>query len=251
MTREEFSNGFSTLLNSYANQANVGEQSSRADIVLDEYEKSLFLTQAQEQEVLSLYTGKNADRESFEATEKLRKYLAPLIVEYSSEPIVNSSGNPIGMEGKNSYFFSLPDGSEEGIPAVWFITYEAVSISSEDKCKDGVTLDVYPVKQDEYHKIRKNPFRGANDRRALRLDLSDDIVEIISKYTVTSYYIRYLRRLTPIILETLADGVSIDGKYEAMDCKLPKILHQRILERAVMLALRSKRISVTRPQSTT
>lgn len=48
MTNQEFSDGFSTLLNSYNTQAIFGEQSSQAEITLDEYEKSVFLTQAQD-----------------------------------------------------------------------------------------------------------------------------------------------------------------------------------------------------------
>lgn len=48
MTREEFSNGFTTLLNSYNTQANFGEEASKQEVVLDEYEKSVLLTQAQD-----------------------------------------------------------------------------------------------------------------------------------------------------------------------------------------------------------
>ena len=46
MTISEFSDGFTTLLNSYNTQAMFGEQASKAEITLDEYEKSVFLTQA-------------------------------------------------------------------------------------------------------------------------------------------------------------------------------------------------------------
>lgn len=48
MNIQEFSNTFDTLLNSYSNQAAFGEGSSRADIALDEYEKSVLLTHAQD-----------------------------------------------------------------------------------------------------------------------------------------------------------------------------------------------------------
>lgn len=48
MTISEFSDGFTTLLNSYNTQAMFGEQASKAEITLDEYEKSVFLTQAQD-----------------------------------------------------------------------------------------------------------------------------------------------------------------------------------------------------------
>jgi hypothetical protein len=48
MTTAEFSDSFSTLLNSYNSQAQFGEQASGREIVLDEYEKSVLLTQAQD-----------------------------------------------------------------------------------------------------------------------------------------------------------------------------------------------------------
>lgn len=48
MTNREFSDSFTTLLNSYNRQAQFGEQASKAEIVLDEYEKSVILTQAQD-----------------------------------------------------------------------------------------------------------------------------------------------------------------------------------------------------------
>lgn len=48
MTTQEFSNAFDTLLNSYNTQAQFGEQASKREITLDEYEKSIFLTQAQD-----------------------------------------------------------------------------------------------------------------------------------------------------------------------------------------------------------
>ena len=79
MTGIEFSDAFDTLVNSYASNGNLGEQSSRQTPVFDEYEKSLFLTQAQEELVMSLYTGKNSYGESFESTEELREYLKVLI----------------------------------------------------------------------------------------------------------------------------------------------------------------------------
>ena len=48
MTIQEFSNTFDTLLNSYNTTAQFGEPASKREIVLDEYEKSVLLTQAQD-----------------------------------------------------------------------------------------------------------------------------------------------------------------------------------------------------------
>ena len=59
MTIQEFSNSFDTMLNSYNSQPQFGEQANRGDIVLDEYEKSVLLTQAQDIVVKSYFDRNN------------------------------------------------------------------------------------------------------------------------------------------------------------------------------------------------
>lgn len=235
MTREEFSNEFDTMLNSYSIPAKFGEESTRQSIVLDEYEKSLFLTKAQEELVISLYNGKNPYGDSFESTEEMRRYLSNLVVEKYLKPITNTNGTPLGI-ASTSTFFTLPED-------LWFITLESV-ILDNGKCKQETYMKVYPTKQDEYLNIKDNPFRGVNDRRALRLDLSEGNVEIICKYLIARYYVRYIKKVPPIILEDLPDGLSIEGKSETSDCILHEALQQKILDRAVQMALQSKGYSL-------
>lgn len=231
MIVQEFSDTFDTLVNSYGAMVNFGHQ----DIAFDEYEKSQFLTIAQEELVSSLYSGRNPQGDSFESTEEIRRYLSNLIEEKVLKPIANYKGIPLGMSS-SSKFFTLPEN-------VWFITYEEVIIN-KGKCKCRDFMKVYPTKQDEYQSIKNNPFRGANDRRALRLDLSEGNVEIICKYHVTDYYIRYIKKLTPIVLVDLPDNISINGVTKVTDCILHESLHQRILDLAVRLALKSKGFNV-------
>ena len=57
MTNAEFSDTFTTLLNSYNTPAQFGEQASKREIVLDEYEKSVLLTQAQDIIIKSYFDG--------------------------------------------------------------------------------------------------------------------------------------------------------------------------------------------------
>lgn len=231
MTSEDFSSGFDLLLGSYTREAGYGEEDSKASVTLDEYEKSLFLTKFQHDFVVALYAGRDPFGAGFEETEELRRYLASLIDEAELEPVQGTGGKPLGIDG-NSKFFTLPSD-------LWFITYESVLLS-EGKCEGHTTQEVVPVSQDEYHRIRKNPFRGANDRRALRLDLKDSQVEIVSRYPVSRYYVRYLRKLRPIILADLPDGLTIEGVSEETPCELHEALHQRILEGAVQMALQSR-----------
>lgn len=250
MTGEQFSNQFDTQISAFLSKIPFGEQAEGMSIAFDEYEKSVFLTKAQEELVISFYTGKNAYGDSFEKTEEMRRYLADLVVEAELTNITNNSGNPIAIAGSDSNFFSLKEGS----PAVWYIVYEE-AVLSDDEAKNGCkaskknpdtheyiirsTLEVVPVRHDEYNRLRKNPFRGANGRRALRLDLSDGVIEIVCKYDVEKYYLRYLRKPTPIVL---VDGIEVSGKDTKSEpaCELHEALHQKILDRAVMLALQSR-----------
>ena len=223
MSIEDFSHEFDILLNSY---------DASAGVTLNEYEKSVFLTKAQEEYVIGLYTGKNVSGESFEETEEMRRYLSEIVEEAIINPISTSNGKPLGVDSK-SKFFTLPDN-------LWFITYEAVAVEGGE-CMQGFSLMVVPVRQDEYQRLKKNPFRGANDRRALRLDLSENNVEIVCKYPVTQYYVRYLRKLQPIVLADFRnDGVTVNGVAVPTGCELHESLHRDILERAVMRVLQSK-----------
>nr|UVN09337.1 MAG: hypothetical protein [Bacteriophage sp.] len=228
MTTEEFSNEFDTLLNSYSNVEPFGKVPNTVEV--DEYEKSVFLTNAQEEIVIDLYNGKNPFRDSFEKTEEIRRYLSDLIRTYTTS---TKEEGYTGLSNK-SVFFKLPED-------LWFITYEAVNLKDDELgCMDGEGVSVIPVTQDEYHRIKKNPFRGPNERRAVRLDLSEKVVEIVSKYNIDTYLVRYLARPRPIILSKLPDNLSINGVSDETECELNPVIHRAILERAVKLAIRSK-----------
>jgi len=180
--------------------------------------------------VLSLYTGKNPAGEGFEMTEEARRHLANLIRESTLDP-TSANGNTPEIDS----FFTLPDD-------LWFITFESAKVANtcRQDCQYANTIEVVPTTQDEYHKIRRNPFRGANGRRALRLDLADNAVELVSKKKVLKYHIRYIRKPDPIVLVNLPDGMAIQGVREATNCKLHEGLHGRILQRAVALAIQCK-----------
>lgn len=242
MTTEEFSDAFDTLVNSAANVDNFGSIDST--LKFDEYEKSYFLTKAQEEVVRELYTGKNRFGESFEKTEELRRLLNGLVVTHK-QPLTEQNYNNLALTDK-SYFVPILDN-------VMYIIYEAVRLKDDSLgCYSGTVINVQPITHDEYNKIKDNPFRGPTRYKALRLDTNDDqpenCVEIISKYSCDEYIVRYLKKLNPIILVDLDDSnVSIDGKTEKHECELNSILHEYILERAVGMALRTK--SIGKPQN--
>ena len=86
-----------------------------------------------------------------------------------------------------------------------------------------------------------NPFRWASERRALRLDNGLNVAEVVTKYNIKDYTIRYLSKPTPIVLTNLGE-VSIDGTSKITECKLNSAMHRYILERAVALAIASRGI---------
>ena len=215
MTTQEFSNEFDILYNNIMSNSAPG---------LNEYEKSVFLTLAQEAFVLDVYNGKYNEN-SFESTEEVSDYINTLVRQ--AQITDSTEGNGIS---KKSVFYQLPND-------LWFITYESVILRDDAlNCKNGQEVIVKPITQDKYYSISKNPFRGANDRRVLRL-LSNNKAELISKYRIESYLIRYLSKPEPIILADLSSyGVTINDKTEVTECKLNPAVHRILLNRAVQLA---------------
>lgn len=222
MTTQEFSDAFDTLLQ---------QQLLDSSITVDEYEKSLFLTQAQNDIVISLCTGKNNTLDSFEKTEEIRRYLTPLVTTkiYTLEDAQKSDIDV----SSNSHIFTLPND-------IYFIIYEKANIDI-DTCTN-IDVDIVPVTHNDYNRIKKNPFRTFNNKRGLRLDVgTGNNVEIITKGTLNSYFIRYVCKPSPIILVSLqSDNLSIEGETNAQTCVLPEVLHDRILKQAVALAIATK-----------
>lgn len=223
MTTKEFSDGFDTLINNYAVVNSPGITAS--PVSFDEYEKSLLLTTAQEEIIRNLYNGR-LNGESLEKTEELRRSLEGLIKTDYPELIPDRDGLD-----KNSKFYQLK-------PDVWFITYESVELVEGAYCKNNPVVKVIPMRQDEWHRSKDNPFRRPNKRKVVRLDNGDNISELISEYPIQNYLIRYISKPTPIILVPLEGDLSIDGLHEVTECKLNTVLHRTILERAVELASR-------------
>lgn len=241
MTVEEFSNEFDTLLNSYAHSPQFGEQSFQTDINLNEYEKSVFLTEAQEDIVKDLYSGKYST-DSFEANEQIRRELDTLVEQ--KDYVINADRNDSEQSAEklddaryNHTVFKLD-------PGLLYIVYEQVSWSTDNNCLASLIADVYPVTHDEYWRVRNNPFKGPNTKRVLRLDKGNSEVELVSKNSIGKYTIRYIKKPDPIVLTNLSDE-TIDNVSTPQTCKLNKSLHRDILDRAVRLALASRTINVS------
>ena len=193
---------------------------------LTEYEKSVFLTRAEEAVVIMLYNG--TLRNSFEETEEVTAYLAPLVNQKDCSLWTVDAHHVIS----GSQVYALPDD-------LLFRTLELCKVN-DPACgeKDAV---VVPVTQDEYWRTSRDPFKKPNSRKVLRLSYDTQNTnkrcsELISELPVVKYTVRYIKKPEPIILEDLDDGFSINGKTKAAACKLHENLHQTILTEAVKAA---------------
>ena len=247
MTTQEFSDQFDVLLNSSFIANDFGEQSSKIDIQLDEYEKSVFLTQAQEQLVINLYNGRNIEGLSFESAEESRRYLKDLTeriegtFENNGEDLFPHSYKVTNLPldclfiTKETAKFNLVGVTNK--PS-WLTNYDTI-------------VEVVPITQDEYHRIRKNPYKKFDDFRILRIEDKHEL-QLYSKYPISKYDIDYIRKPKPIIVSNLGDDITVDGmtfteRYTTSvnntstlvttnASELNPILHRTILLEAVKLA---------------
>ena len=222
MNVQEFSNSFDTLLQPYIAKESFSEQNNLA---FDEYEKAIFLTKAQEQIVLELY-------QELEQSEEVRKYLSNLIktdnyvpVGEQDETLINNNFKSYKVEINNDILFMI---------------YEQCTLSDENNCINNKIVSVVPTIHDDLDKVLKNPFKSPNSRKIIRLDF-DNKIELISKYNISNYKVRYLKKPNPIILVSLEDNLSINNDDTVVsNGETNPILHERIVQRAVQLAVQSK-----------
>lgn len=213
MTNTEFSVEFDILYN------NIMSDSAPE---LSDYEKSVFLTQAQEAIIIALYNG-SYNGDSFESTEEVSKYLDA----YKKQCVMSTpvEGDTLSSKSK---LFELPED-------VWFITLELANIDYPS-IDNKTSVPVVPVTEDEYSFIVRDPFKRDNKNKVLRLSYGN-YSELISSYNISEYIIRYLSKPSPIILKSLHDeGVTIEGETIAKECKLNSAIHRIILNKAVLLA---------------
>ena len=230
MTVEEFGLEFDIGYNNIA-----GASSPPIDV----YEKSVYLTTAQQQLIKDYYDPlSNRKGKGFEASEKRRNDLRQLIKDYKTTNSITDSSN-ISNQAK---YFVLPTD-------LFLIVNEQVKIISND-CHNNSVIEVKPTSYDEYNTQINNPFKRPDTSKAWRLDISNvnsnQVVEIISPFNITGsleYRLRYLKNPKPIILGDLTtlyplESLTIDGESLPLTSELDDSIHREILDRAILLALR-------------
>lgn len=229
MTNQEFRNFFDISYNAIASNSAPG---------IDDFELSVYLTQAQLEIVKNYYDpSSNRKQKGFEATEKRRRDLSQLVKDYKTIDTISNSFN-IDSQAK---FYILPDD-------LFLIVNEKAKITSSN-CYNNKILSITPISYDEYNTQVDNPFEKPNEKDAWRLDISNinntKVVEIISPYNITGsleYQIRYIKYPKPIIITNLntafpSDNLTIDGISAETPCELNTEICREILDRAVLLAL--------------
>lgn len=228
MTNQEFKNEFLISYNAIASNSAPG---------LDDYELSVYLTKAQLEIIKNYYDPlSNRKQKGFESTEKRRRDLVKLVVDYKTSDVITSDSN-IDSDSK---FYTIPDN-------LFLIVNEKAKITSSD-CYNGKYLNIKPVSYDEYNIQRDNPFEAPDKKVAWRLDISNindtKVVEIVSPYNNSGsleYQIRYIKYPNPIIITDLSvefpsDELTIDGISAETECELNTEICREILDRAVLLA---------------
>lgn len=217
MTTQEFSVEFDILYNNLA---------SNSAPPVNDYEKSVFLTKAQSDIVIELYSGRNNLGLSFESSEEAKSYLNPLI-----EALETTITNVRPYQG--SYI-------SETVDSIFNMKYTV--IIRAEILKDNKCIPVLPVNNDDLYHILNNPFKKPSKKRALLgSEYGNYMIYTDSDYTDCDLIIHVLKKPTPIILniDGNTEGLTID-EYDVsegpIESLLPSSLHYMILERAVLLA---------------
>ncbi len=230
MTVTELKNEFNILYDGVA---------SNSAPALDDYEISVFLTRAQEELVKNKAIALSDPKgQGFEGNSKRRNDLKNLIKDYKTT-IIQTTTNKINDNGT---VFIIPSDT-------MLILQEAVKITNTDCANQTQTVSVVPKTHDEYNVQINNPFKQPDETQVWRIDYNsidsgNNIVELISKYPITEYRLRYLKYPQPIILSdltTFSEGLSINSLTSARTSELDDSVHIEIVKRAVEMAILSYR----------
>lgn len=220
MTNEEFSNEFDVLYNNIMSNAAPG---------LNEYEKSVFLTKAQD-EIIKSYFNQESNKlaKGFDDTERRQVDFSMLMRTVTASE--SSDGSIVNVHnGTNVKHYKLPS------DVLLFIN-ETVKVQRGN-------LMVVPINYLEYSRSMSKPFKRPLKNQAWRLMISTASSQVIAELipgptdTISSYTIRYIARPKAIVLTDFTnEGVSVGGVAIKQECELDPILHHEILQRAVELA---------------
>lgn len=198
MINKEFISEFDLLYNNVASNQSPG---------FTNYEKSVFLTKAQE-DILKAYLNRQTNKLlEGQDSSSLRQIDFSTITRTINLIRSNSKYKLSGLP--YSECFAFPQDA-------FFILNEQIKVENEyDKTKE--ILQVIPLTNNEFTRNMLKPYKQPLKGQAWRIFTGNDImegaiIETIAHYKqrIESYSVRYIRRPHPIILEDL-DNNSIEG----------------------------------------
>lgn len=232
MNVSEFSLEFDVLYNNITSNLSPG---------LSEYEKSVFLTRAQEQIVKNHFSVKsNSKQEGLNNSIKRDTDFSTLFKTVSIGNGITKIDNPTNTLNTRIKRFTIKED-------YLFIINEFCEIVKQDSA--GNVLDtqlttVVPLHYLEFARLNSGPYKEPNLHETWRIisdviTVNESTFDLYIRYnwTLINYIIRYIKKPNPIILEDLStQNLTIDGKHAVSNCELNPILHQEVLDRAVELA---------------
>lgn len=255
MTNQEFSDSFDTLLNSYASQAQFGDEASKQEIVLDEYEKSVLLTQAQDIILKSFFDRKqNSAGNGFDDSTRRQVDFSSLI---KAATLTEATDQSAAFDDRGIIYKmplrKYPNASgawveKEGTTDVLFILNEQLKTTVGGIKKNYV---IVPINYREYDREMTKAYAQPLKKQVWRLfqnsvqgfDIQSELIprwNLAANETIEAYKIRYIRRPCPIVLVDLPNELEIDGYTKQQECELNPILHPEILQKALELAITTR-----------
>ena len=263
MTASEFSQEFDILYNNIASNQAPG---------LTEYEKSVFLTKAQDEIIKNYFTGKPNGNKYQEGVEDSAKRYSDFSCLITVKSIMSQESTSIDSRGK---IIQLPDDLMISLNEAFKTNFNVIDAhGTKVRAISNNTYQVIPITLAEYQRLMSKPSNDPLKRQVWKLmgnsASGNGSIEIIPHWRDVSYTltekdienqystnrsdpttyklkIRYVRRPYPIIIQDLGvQGLTINGKTAVYGstlssateeaCELAKELHPEILQRAVELA---------------
>lgn len=227
MTSTEFKSTFDLLYNNISSNQSPG---------IDDYEKSVFLTKAQDDIVRAMLTNKtNKLAEGPNASSNRQEDLRPLVTTLNSTVGTNSDTLIVSAQ--------YPSTIRQFPTNAFFILNEVGTIGDKQ-------YRVVPISHLELARLQQKPYAFPLKKELWRIDTNvNSQVQILGHYGDTLdtmvYTIQYIRQPHPIIIGDIEEweNATINGytpdsnEVKNWDvCELPEYLHQDICVRAAELA---------------
>jgi len=195
-------------------------------ISVDEYEKSLYLTKVQKKMYYDLL-------KAFEMNGIITHLLKPFL----KDAVITTLAVPTPIAIPGAQYFELPVDIEK-------IVYETATLNiPADESLHGKVTDVRATKIAEMSYKMDNPFSEPDATETIRViseKSTSDLAELHAAAPISAYNIKYLKKILPIVLEALPDGLTIDGVGIATNTVFNDEMLDTIIDGVVKSILKDK-----------